>query len=216
MRTLYLVRHGENLANITKEFSCKEVDYPLTSKGRLQAKQTADFFVNLQINSVYSSPLKRAKETAEIIAQNINLPVQIKESFREIDVGSLEGQLVTKELWKEHNEILLAWKEGDHSRSFPNGENYIELLARKRKGIERIRQETDKNDNVILVGHGGIFAATAKDLISEEGFTLRETQNCSITKLHEAGDFFQVEYWSFIDHLSGEAAELNSGILKTE
>jgi broad specificity phosphatase PhoE len=44
MTTLYLVRHGENLANITKEFSYRAVDYPLTPKGILQAEQTAEYF----------------------------------------------------------------------------------------------------------------------------------------------------------------------------
>ena len=60
MNTLYLVRHGENRANLTKQFSYKTVDYPLTPKGVLQAQQTAEFFQDKQIDEIYASPLKRA------------------------------------------------------------------------------------------------------------------------------------------------------------
>ena len=62
MNTIYLVRHGENRANLTKEFSYKVVDYSLTPKGALQAQQTAQFFQDKQIHEVYTSPLKRAPQ----------------------------------------------------------------------------------------------------------------------------------------------------------
>jgi broad specificity phosphatase PhoE len=65
MNRLYLVRHGENRANLTKEFSSRLVDYPLTAKGVLQAQQTADYFQQRAgaggIDAVYSSPLKRSR-----------------------------------------------------------------------------------------------------------------------------------------------------------
>lgn len=92
MTTLYLVRHGENVANLTKEFSHRAVDYSLTDKGRAQAAQTADFFRGHAIDAVYSSPLRRARETAEAIAAVVGKPVTVVEDFREINVGVLEGQ----------------------------------------------------------------------------------------------------------------------------
>ena len=73
MTVLFLVRHGENVANITKEFSHRLVDYDLTDKGRLQASQTADYFrslsKNVSIDAMYSSPLKRAMQTADIVSE---------------------------------------------------------------------------------------------------------------------------------------------------
>src|SRR5689334_15064805 len=92
MNSLYLVRHGENWANITREFSHKKVDYSLTPKGILQAQQTAELFKSKQIDEIYASPLKRARETAEIIAQALGLDVVVVEHFREVNVGALEGQ----------------------------------------------------------------------------------------------------------------------------
>ena len=69
LNRLYLVRHGENMANLTKEFSYRHVDYSLTPKGVLQAQQTAAYFTDKHIHEIYTSPLKRAVETADIIPQ---------------------------------------------------------------------------------------------------------------------------------------------------
>ncbi|MGH2510245.1 MAG: histidine phosphatase family protein, partial [Ktedonobacteraceae bacterium] len=88
--TIHLVRHGENPANITHEFSYKLIDYPLTPKGVLQATQTAEFLKGTPIDAIYSSPLKRAHETAHIIAAPHQLPVTVIEGFREVNVGELE------------------------------------------------------------------------------------------------------------------------------
>src|SRR5438046_2904114 len=90
--TLYLIRHGENPANLTKEFSYKLVDYSLTTKGRVQAEQTALFFRDKHIDEIYSSPLRRAKETADIISEELHVPVTVMEQFREINIGDLEGK----------------------------------------------------------------------------------------------------------------------------
>ena len=109
MNTIYLVRHGENKANITKEFSYKKVDYPLTTKGILQAQQTADFFKDKAIDEVYASPLRRARETAEIIASTLDLQVTVIENFREVNVGALEGRPPDADNWAIHNRIVADW-----------------------------------------------------------------------------------------------------------
>jgi broad specificity phosphatase PhoE len=86
MPTIYLVRHGENPANLTRQFSCRLVDYSLTPRGVQQAEQTALYFGRLPIGAVFASPLKRAVETATIIAQPLELEVQLLEQFREVNV----------------------------------------------------------------------------------------------------------------------------------
>src|SRR5512142_223625 len=122
MNRLYLVRHGENPANLTKEFSYRRVDYGLTPKGSLQAKQTAELFKRQAIHAVYSSPLKRAAETAGIIAGELGLRVEIVEDLREVNVGDLEGQPVTPELWAHHDSIIADWLGGKPETRFPSGE----------------------------------------------------------------------------------------------
>jgi len=121
---LYLVRHGENPANINKVFSSKIVDQSLTSKGVLQAQQTAARFDQLDISTghwaraVFSSPLRRAIETAEIIAKMLNFEVSILEEFREIGVGVLEEKPATQSDWAFHEQVVIGLK-GRAKLDFP-------------------------------------------------------------------------------------------------
>src|SRR3954463_9503133 len=129
--TLYLVRHGENPANLTREFSYKKIDYLLTDLGVRQAEQTAAYFAGLGngsgaqgIDAIFSSPLKRALQTAEIIGGATGHAVTVVEEFREINCGDFDGAPPTDALWQQHDQILAAWRDGDHTAQFPGGENY--------------------------------------------------------------------------------------------
>jgi broad specificity phosphatase PhoE len=213
MNTIYFVRHGENPANLNSEFSYKLVDYSLTPKGQLQALQTAEYFKDKQIHEIYSSPLKRTRETAAIIAQTLDLPVTILEEFREVNVGALERQPPTIENWELHDRIVAEWFFGRHEVSFPEGENYLTLLQRMRSGLCQVLQnKTGKN--IIIVGHAGIFTIPLRDIcrnVDVEEITQRALRNCSITKVELAISDGQplgnLKSWGYIDHLSGEAAQ---------
>lgn len=218
MNRLYLVRHGENPANITKELSSRLVDYSLTEKGRLQARQTADFFLDKNIDEIYASPLKRAIETAEIIGAALKLPVTPMENFREIDVGEMEGLPVSAELWKTHNEIILSWYRGTPENSFPGGDNHFTLWERMRSGLVQIL-DGKQNRNIILVAHVGIFTFTINKICPEVHplDLIRGTNpNCSISELlvELNGDQIsgQLVSWGNYSHLHGEAAAIVSGV----
>ncbi len=217
MKRVYLVRHGENRANITKEFSSLKVDYSLTPKGVLQAQQTAEYFVDKDIHAVYASPMKRARETGQIIADRLGLELALSENFREVQVGDLEGQEPSAENWGFHNRIFLGWMLGEVDLAFPHGDNYHTLLGRMRAGIQEIASRAD-GDNFVVVGHGGIFTATLKDICQnvELGHLItNENHNCSISEIlveMRDGELFgELVSWSYTDHLTGEAAQLVSG-----
>ncbi len=218
MNRLYLVRHGENLANLTKEFSHRLVDYPLTPKGRLQAEQTAQALADKNIHEIYSSPLRRAVETAEIIGQSLGLPVSVLEAFREVNVGELETRPVSAKNWRDHDEIIQRWHAGDLEASFPSGENGINLRRRMRAGLKQILAGKDGR-NLLVIGHGGLFAFTLPDLCPGSAGDLqlgRENHNCSISLLETehtpSGLRFRLIEWANFAHLHGEAARLVSGM----
>ena len=217
MNRLYLVRHGENLANLTKEFSCRSVDYPLTPKGVLQAQQTAEHLAGKDIHEVYTSPLRRAAETAGIIAARLGLQAVAMENWREIDVGELEGRPVTRELWEHFHRVLGAWLDGRHDLGFPGGEDYWGLLARMRGGVEEVVRGKQRR-NIVIVGHGGIFTLTLKDIcpgVDLDWLRQARSQNCSISELlvelRQGGLWGQLVSWASHDHLSGDAADLIPG-----
>ena len=213
MPTIYLVRHGENPANLSKEFSHRHVDYALNDKGRLQARQTAAVFVGQPIAAVYSSPLLRAVQTAEIIAEALGVPTHVIEEFREINVGALEGQAPTRALWDQHDSVLRAWLGGQPETAFPDGENHHGLIERMQAGLRQVLTLTPDQPSII-VGHGGIFTATLAAYCAEIDLVaiLRApNHNCSITEvgleLRNGEVVGQLRRWADCDHLSGEAAK---------
>ncbi|MCP4178511.1 MAG: histidine phosphatase family protein [bacterium] len=218
MNTVYWVRHGENQANITKEFSHKKVDYSLTEKGIVQSEQTAEYFKSKKINFIYSSPLKRAYETAEIISKPHNIKVDVIDEFREINVGSLEGRAVTQANWNLHNDILKQWSLGKIKYSFPDGENYIQLFERLKIGMRKA-VNGKKNNSIIIVGHGGIFTNTILDLCPEIDSSIIEStynHNCSVSEIIFEDGFLEgkLKYWASSKHLYGEAANLVESEMK--
>lgn len=209
--TVYLVRHGENPANITHEFSYRKVDYGLNDKGRLQAEQSAAFFKDKGIDALWSSPLKRAYETAQIIAAPLALPVQVHEGFREVNIGDLEG-FPTLENWQLHDEIVLGWFAGKTERAFPGGENYPQLLGRFERGLRMIAAVPGVQ-RAVVVAHGGLFSFTLRHIVREFDVNILRTHrnhNCSITTIQidpdEQGLNGELIEWAFHGHLSGKAA----------
>ncbi len=128
MNTVYIIRHGENHANLIKQLSSKVVDYPLTEKGVLQAQQTGETLVGKGIEALFCSPLKRAHQTAEIIGQVIGLTPVVVKDLIEIDVGDMETVPSTYEIWQAHDAIIERWQNGEHDACFPGGEDYNTLL----------------------------------------------------------------------------------------
>jgi broad specificity phosphatase PhoE len=183
----------------------------------LQARQTAEYFKDKDINEIYSSPLKRAVETAEIIGEMVNRKVSVVEHFREINVGELEKQTPTAELWKLHNGILADWMDGRKDICFPGGENYFTLLARTKAGYEQILSGKDEK-NIIIVAHGGIFTFTLPDLCNETSLDVFTSLmgNCAITEIEvgfvDGAVKARLVNYASTAHLSGDAARLVPGV----
>ena len=205
------VRHGENQANLTKEFSHRLVDYPLTAKGRLQAKQTAAYLKRYPVTQVFASPLEWAYETAAIIAAKVGSEVNLLEGFRELNVGILESQPPTVAAWQLHDEVIRAWAEGDAEARFPEGENYLELVCRIRQGYETICRGRD-GETLVLVAHGGSLSLPLLSLIPElDQKLLQRTvhHNCAVTELEASLEHdalrLRLVRWASSEHLYGEA-----------
>jgi len=218
MKTIYLVRHGENPANITKEFSHRYVDYSLNEKGVEQARQTARYFADLAnsglpIDHVFASPLKRAYETAQFIADQFHLPVNVEEALREVNVGRFETEGDLRENWRLHNQIMDGWRTDKPETKFPGGENLHGLRDRIRDSMRRILALTEETS--VVVSHGGIVALGVSAIADPLGVDLDlEHHNCAISRLVFAdGIPGRVEAWAQWDHLSGVAAEVISGMM---
>ncbi|MFN2190188.1 MAG: histidine phosphatase family protein, partial [Candidatus Promineifilaceae bacterium] len=193
-------------------------------KGILQAKQTAAWFKSLRLrdeqwaSAVYSSPMKRAVETAEILASALNRDVQLMENFREIDVGELEKRKASQADWVFHEKVMDDWYRGRSETRFPGGENYSDLWTRMREGYLSVTDGIS-NKHVIVVSHGGIMSITMKDLCPDEDpnlFQNSKWDNCAVTQVDVVRRRDRIHgtlvKWNAYDHLSGHAAELIPGV----
>lgn len=152
--TLLLVRHalndwvGDKLAGWTP-------DVHLNDKGQAQAKALAGRLADKPIKAIYSSPLERAVETAQIIAGPHNLEVQIREGVGEVRYGEWTGQSL-KELAKED-----AWRVVQFYPSgarFPGGEAIREMQARVVAELDAI-VAAHPSEIVMVVSHADVIKA---------------------------------------------------------
>jgi broad specificity phosphatase PhoE len=157
MALLYVLRHGESPVNVTRTFSYQRVDPGLTERGVEQARAVARSFVGKPIARVFSGPLERARQTAEHIAQATGVPLEVVESLRELNVGSLEGRS-DRAGWDLHDSILRRWRTGEWNLAFPDGEDYHQVHARVTGFLDRLVRDFPDQD-LVAVGHGGIFCS---------------------------------------------------------
>ena len=165
MPLVYLVRHAESEANLTRTMSYRRVDPGLTARGERQARAVATWLSRGRpVARIYSSPLRRGLQTAQQIAQVTGAPIEVTEALRELDVGSLEGRS-DDEAWAIHDAVLRQWWQADPAASFPDGESYLEVYARL-SGLFRQIAERHPVEDVVAVGHGGIFCTVLPRLCS--------------------------------------------------
>jgi broad specificity phosphatase PhoE len=147
---LILVRHGETLWNETRKFQGLS-DIELSSKGKFQAQSLAESLKGEALEAIYTSPLIRARQTAERIARYHHCPVHIEEGLKELNQGLLEG-LTAEDLRKRYPEFLKNWMERPESTRLPQGESLGDLQLRAWDAIERIRGKYPEG-TVVVVAH---------------------------------------------------------------
>ena len=155
---LILVRHGETHWNKDGLVQGGDSDIELNDTGLEQARKLAAFLKNEPIIAILSSPLRRAIATAEVIASQHQLPVEIDQGLRELKVGDLEGISVSN-LRTTFSRFLLQWWQEGEAMKLPNGESLVELQQRAWKAIEDLleRHKTSPEHNqdaaVVVVSH---------------------------------------------------------------
>jgi broad specificity phosphatase PhoE len=154
---LYFVRHGESKANVLHKFSNRGFKHGLTERGVQQAEQLALNLRAIRFAKVYTSPLKRACQTAEILKNSLGCPLEVSDALREFDCGELEGKSDPKS-WEIHDRVIKQWLDGNLTACTPGGESYLDVRARFIPFFEGVIQNTI-DAYILMVGHGGIFGS---------------------------------------------------------
>jgi broad specificity phosphatase PhoE len=145
---LILIRHGTTLWNEERRIQGLS-DIDLSDAGLDQARQLALSLKDHLIHSIYSSPLIRARKTAQTINQYHHVPLHLASDLMEMNYGDFEG-LSIPELMARNKAFLRKWLSDPASVRMPNGESFMELQNRAWKVIEGI---ITKPENVLVVSH---------------------------------------------------------------
>lgn len=156
MTTFWLVRHGQTEWNLEGRYQ-GQADVPLNAAGMLQAQTLAAELAGQPFDAIYSSDLQRARVTAEIIGQSLNLPVHIDERLREINQGQWEGKIY-RDLLATHGEEMLARRNNPYGFRPPDGESAGEVALRVIQVADEIATAYPKG-RIIIVSHALALAA---------------------------------------------------------
>jgi len=148
---LILIRHGESLWNWERRVQGCRSDTELSQRGKGQAERIAAAMKNQKVAAIYSSPLKRATDTAKTIAQACHLGIKVAPDLRELDCGELEG-LSQEELGERYGIFWREWQKGSPSLHLPGGESLEELQRRAWGEIEHI-VERHPDEAVAVISH---------------------------------------------------------------
>ena len=154
--TIMLIRHGETEWNILGKFQ-GSTDIPLSNEGIRQA-----FMLKERLKSdfdyIFSSPLKRAYETAKILCDESGKQVSVAEEIREINFGEWEG-LTVKGIAEKYPDIFNEWRNDKREGKFCGGDmSTLNASIRAKNCIMEIANK-HKGKKIVIVAHGGIIKA---------------------------------------------------------
>jgi broad specificity phosphatase PhoE len=154
--TLILVRHGATQANVCRPHRLQGLrpDSELIAQGRQQARAVRESLRDRTVAAVYSSPLKRAKETAEIVAEPHGLPVEIEENTLEADVG-LWTDLSWPEIEQRWPEECRAFHSDPERHGYLGGENLAQVQARALPAVQGLIAR-HHGEALVVVSHGAV------------------------------------------------------------
>lgn len=158
----YLVtflRHGESVGNQENRFQ-GQADFPLTDKGRAQARALAEHWQaeGVTFDRCFTSPLLRAKETAEIVSTALKIPLETDPLWMEMDNGNMAGLRDDEIDWDEKK------FETPYTRIGETGESRLEVFLRAGRGLQSILDR--KPGRYLVVSHGGILNMAMYSILS--------------------------------------------------
>lgn len=178
---IYLMRHGQTDWNVARRMQGRS-DIPLNQVGLRQARQAAAAMEDLPIDRILTSPLRRAKQTAQAVAAGRGVPVLTEELLVEMGFGELEGVEVT-----QRKECSLIFAHPEQYTPLPGGESYDELMERCANLMERVLMPLEgRYHDVLCCSHGALIRGIVVRLkgYRREDFWKDPPQpNCSCTVL---------------------------------
>jgi broad specificity phosphatase PhoE len=198
---LYLVRHGQTEANVRHQLA-GHTDVPLDALGQSQARQVGERMRSEALQAIITSPLQRARHTAEAIGQHHALVPHEDHRLKEMHFGVAEG-LTLSEAGVLHPEILTLLKDptiADYA--WPGGDRRSDFHARVFTAFTDIAQR-HRDQSLAVVAHGGVISSIVAQLDggSPNDYETYQIANCSVTHLEVTHHGIHLHRVNDITHL---------------
>jgi broad specificity phosphatase PhoE len=210
MTTVYLVRHGQTAWNREEVFRGR-ADIALNETGREEALLAGQYLKRVAVNAIYSSPLSRAVETAEVIARYQDKKVLISDGLIDIDFGQWQG--VSHEVVMErYGELYRQWKDNPHMVRFPGGETLEEVRERALRAVDEILLE-HVDETLVMVSHRVVNKTLVCGLLGlDNSHFWKIGQDTACINVLEFGEGFTLRCLNDTSHLAaieGEGVQID-------
>lgn len=169
-RSVWLFRHGQTDWNQAERFQ-GHLDIPLNENGRSQARELAPLLARAGIQAILSSDLSRARETADIVARALKIPVWSDERLREAHLGDAQG-LTREEIEVRFGEELATrWRSTqvtDADVSYPGGESGTQVLSRTLTCLTDWLSREQTPASLAVATHGGVIRRLMQHLLPKD------------------------------------------------
>lgn len=181
MGQIIFLRHGQAENNIKRVLSGRTKGVPLTETGIKQAQLCAEFLEKMDIAAIYSSPIQRAKHTAEIVGKRMSLDVSVDDRLTELDMGKFTG-MPYDEIFNSHGNVFLKF----YNSELEIAHNGVETFAQVKKRVFEIIDDVTElhpDENVLFVSHMDPIKAMLSTVLDLSAVNLFELiiANASLT-----------------------------------
>ncbi len=207
MTKVYLIRHGKTQWNLESRYQGANGDSPLLKDSYREIELLASSLQRIPFEHAYTSPLKRARVTAQALLNHLNpeIPLTIDSRLKEFNLGKMEGMRF-EDVAAKWPEVLKNFRHhpDKYDESLVEGESFLEVIARFRAAIEEYCRQYP-NGNILVISHGAALNAAINALIGTPLAHLKDRgglSNTSTTILTtNDGRHFELEKWNDTSYL---------------
>jgi len=189
---IIFLRHGQAKNNTERILAGRTEGIPLTETGVKQAEHTADFLQHMNISAIYSSPIQRAKHTAEIVGKHNSLDVTIDDRLIELDMGKFTG-MPYDEIFNNHGNVFMKFYNGELEIAHNGVETFSDVKKRVLGIVDHVIQN-HPDENVVLVTHMDPIKAMLSTIVDLSATNLFELiiANASLNIFREKEQKFSI------------------------
>ena len=200
-KKIYIVRHGQTDFNLQNIVQGSGVDSSLNPRGLAQAQAFFDHYMNVPFDKIYTSTLKRTKQTVQKFL-DLGIPAEALAGLNEISWGNKEGYKITPDEDQYYHYMLKQWQLGNTALRIEGGESPDDVVVRMKPAVDHIMNKTEEN-TILICMHGRAIRILLCILLNYplKSMDLFEHENLCLYLLEYDGSVFNIRLHNDISHL---------------